>query len=140
MIEYPTTDQEFEETFKTEEDCLEYIISVRWPDGPHCPKCHHGRLWRNAKGLVLECSACGQRLRTLTGTIFQDTRLSIKSWLKTMWRLMSQKYGANATGLSRVLDMSYSTTWNVLHKLRRAMVRAEREKLGTLLSRRDERF
>jgi transposase-like protein len=43
---------------------------------------------------------------------------------------MSQKYGANAIGLARVLNLAHSTTWNVLHKFRRAMVRAEREQLG----------
>jgi transposase-like protein len=47
-----------------------------------------------------------------------------------MWHIMSQKYGANATGLARVLKLSHSTTWNILHKLRRAMVRIDREKLG----------
>jgi transposase-like protein len=46
-----------------------------------------------------------------------------------MWLMMSQKFGANAIGLSRVLDLSYTTTWNILHKLRRTMVRADREKL-----------
>jgi hypothetical protein len=48
----------------------------------------------------------------------------------TMWRVVSQKYGTNATGLLQILDMAFSTTWNVLNKLRRTMVREEREKLG----------
>jgi transposase-like protein len=43
---------------------------------------------------------------------------------------MSQKYGANAIGLGRVLGMALPTTWNILHKLRRVMVRSDREKLG----------
>jgi hypothetical protein len=30
---YPENDQEFAKMFKTEEDCLEYLISIRWPDG-----------------------------------------------------------------------------------------------------------
>jgi transposase-like protein len=44
--------------------------------------------------------------------------------------MMSQKFGANATGLSRVQNLSLKTTWNILHKLRRTMVRADREQLG----------
>ena len=51
-------------------------------------------------------------------------------WLRTMWHVMSQKLGANATGLARTLDMSYPTAWNILHKLRRTMVRGDRELLG----------
>jgi Zn ribbon nucleic-acid-binding protein len=129
MIPFPTTDKEFEEFFKIEEDCLAYIIAVRWPDGPKCPKCQCDKLWRNDKGHILECSVCGHRIRPLVGTIFQDTRLPLQSWLRMAWHIMSQKYGSNATGLARVLDMAPSTSWNILHKLRRTMVRAEREKL-----------
>jgi transposase len=46
---------------------------------------------------------------------------------------MSQKFGSNATGLARVLDVAITTTWNILHKFRRVMVRAEREKLGPIV-------
>jgi transposase-like protein len=48
-----------------------------------------------------------------------------------MWWLTSQKYGANAMGLQRVLGLgSYRTAWTWLHKLRRAMVRPERDQLS----------
>jgi transposase-like protein len=44
---------------------------------------------------------------------------------------MSQKYGANALGLQRVLSLgSYHTAWEWLHKLRRVMVRPGRERLS----------
>jgi transposase-like protein len=47
-----------------------------------------------------------------------------------MWELTSQKYGANALGLQRVLGLgSYTTAWAWLHKLRRAMVRPGRDRL-----------
>jgi hypothetical protein len=31
MIQFPTKDKEFNELFKTEEDCMAYIMAVRWP-------------------------------------------------------------------------------------------------------------
>ena len=41
------------------------------------------------------------------------------------------KYGANALGLQRMLGLgSYNTAWQWLHKLRRAMVRPNRERLN----------
>ncbi|MDR0571523.1 MAG: hypothetical protein LBG48_01585 [Rickettsiales bacterium] len=43
------------------------------------------------------------------------------------------KYGANATELSRVIQIKQETAWNILHKLRRTMVRAEREKLDPIV-------
>ena len=43
---------------------------------------------------------------------------------------MAEKFGANAIGLARILKISYPTAWNVLMKLRRAMIREGREKLA----------
>jgi transposase-like protein len=48
-----------------------------------------------------------------------------------MWYVTSQKNGASALGLKRVLGLgSYQTAWAWLHKLRRAMVRRERDRLS----------
>jgi transposase-like protein len=51
-----------------------------------------------------------------------------------MWTLTSQKNGVSALGLQRVLGLgSYKTAWAMLHKLRRAMVRPDRDRLtGTV--------
>jgi transposase-like protein len=47
-----------------------------------------------------------------------------------MWYLTSQKNGASALGIQRVLGLgSYQTAWTWLHKLRRAMVRKGRDRL-----------
>jgi len=48
-----------------------------------------------------------------------------------MWYVTSQKNGASALGLQRVLGLGgYLTAWTWLHKLRRAMVRPGRDRLG----------
>lgn len=47
-----------------------------------------------------------------------------------MWFVVSQKNGASALGLKRVLGLgSYQTAWTWLHKLRHAMVRPDRDLL-----------
>ncbi len=64
------------------------------------------------------------------GTIFQDTRTELALWFRAIWWVTSQKNGASAQGLQRVLGLgSYRTAWTWLHKLRRAMVRPGRERL-----------
>ena len=51
-------------------------------------------------------------------------------WFRAMWYVTSQKNGASALGLQRVLGLgSYETAWTWLHKLRRAMVRPDRDRL-----------
>jgi hypothetical protein len=64
------------------------------------------------------------------GTIFQDTRTQLPVWFRAMWWLTTQKNGASALGLQRVLGLrKYETAWTWLHKLRRAKVRPGRDLL-----------
>jgi ISXO2-like transposase domain len=65
------------------------------------------------------------------GTVFQDIRKPLIMWFRAMWYVTSQKNGASALGIQRVLGLgSYQTAWTWLHKLRRAMVRPGRDKLS----------
>jgi transposase-like protein len=51
-----------------------------------------------------------------------------------MWQITSQKNGISALGLQRVLGLgSYKTSWGMLHKLRRAMIRPGRDRLDGVL-------
>lgn len=51
-----------------------------------------------------------------------------------LWHITSQKYGANALGLQRVLGLgSYHTAWEWLHRLRRTMVRPGRDNLSGIV-------
>ncbi len=64
------------------------------------------------------------------GTIFAGTRMPLVSWFAAVWYVVNQKNGVSALGLQRVLGLgSYQTAWAWLHKLRRAMVRPDRDAL-----------
>jgi transposase-like protein len=129
-VDYPRTFQEMDDWFRTEEGCRDYVRRRRWPDGFVCRRC--GAVeepWVTARG-VLMCTACNAETSLTAGTVFQDTRKSLRMWFLAMWFITSQKNGVSALGLQRVLGLgSYETAWTWLHKLRRAMVRPERERL-----------
>lgn len=128
--DYPRTLMELEQRFSTEEACCEYLAKLRWPSGFVCPHCQATEAWRMAGGLWL-CRGCRHQASVKVGTIFQDSRLPLKAWLRAMWHVTSQKNGASALGLKRVMGWgSYETAWTCLHKLRRAMVRPGRDRLA----------
>lgn len=80
---------------------------------------------------VLCCRACQQYVSVTAGTLFADTHKPLRLWFEAMGHVTSQKYGASALGLQRILSLgSYRTAWNWLHKLRRAMVRPGRDRLA----------
>ena len=131
MEEYPKTLMEFEQQFSSEEACLEYLFKLRWPQGFRCPRCEYEKAWITNQGLLYRCVRCDLKTSVTAGTIFQDTKKPLGLWFHAIWHLISQKYGANALGLQRVLGFgSYRTAWIWLHKLRRAMVRPGRDRLS----------
>jgi len=77
------------------------------------------------------CTGCQYQGSLTAGTIFQDTRKPLTVWFRAIWWVTTQKNGASALGLQRILGLgSYVTAWTWLHKLRRAMVRPGRDRLG----------
>jgi len=64
------------------------------------------------------------------GTIFEGTR-KLLPWFLAAWEVTNHKYGASALGIQRSLGLgSYETAWAWLQKLRRAMVRPDRDPLS----------
>jgi transposase-like protein len=129
--DYPRTFQEFDIWFASEENCLQYVAKLRWPDGFRCPAC--GVIAENPslmeRGLYL-CRQCKHQTSITAGTLFHKTHKPLRIWFLAMWFVTSQKHGASALGLKRVLGLgSYNTAWEWLHKLRRGMVRPGRDQL-----------
>jgi transposase-like protein len=132
-VDYPSTYQQLLEWFPDNQSCLDYLAGLRWPDGFVCPKCGAREYWRTGAGLWM-CRACGRRTSVTAGTIFDRTRTPLSTWFAAIWFLTSQKNGMSALGLQRVLGFgSYETAWAWMHKLRRAMVRPERDKLSGIV-------
>lgn len=128
--DYPTDLLEFERRFGTTEACRAYLAALRWPDGFRCPRCGSERGWPRKAGGLIECAACRYKASATAGTIFDRTRIPLTVWFRAMWLVTSQKNGASALTLQRQLGLKrYETSWMLLHKLRRAMVRPGRDRL-----------
>jgi transposase-like protein len=128
--DYPTTWVQFLDWFHSEQACRHYLEKLRWSDGLTCPKCgvisHVERCSRDR----LICPACRHQATVTAGSIFDKTRTELRVWFAAIWYITSQKHGVSALGLQRVLGLgSYETAWTMLHRLRRAMVRPDRDLL-----------
>jgi transposase-like protein len=130
-VDYPGSFEQFEGWFDTESACRRYLAQVRWPSGFVCPHCQaRSATWTTSRGLW-HCRACQGQTSVTAGTMFEGTHKPLRVWFLAMWFVTSQKHGASALGLQRVLGLgSYQTAWAWLHKLRRAMVRPGRDRLS----------
>src|SRR3954468_16087161 len=122
---------EFNARFGTDEQCRKYLIKARWPDGFRCDGCGHGHAYTLRTRLVYECVACRKQHSLLAGTIFEQTKTALARWFLAIYLVTSSKGGIAAAELQRQLGLgSYQTAWSWLHKLRKAMVRPDREPLA----------
>jgi transposase-like protein len=127
---YPKHFQEFLSQFPDEKSCWQYLIEIRWPDGFMCTHCHSVKYWLTSKHKI-HCSECEKEFSITSGTIFQKRSKPLLLWFHIMWWVVAQKTGASAYNMMDFMGFnSYNVAWTWLHKLRRAMIRDEREKLS----------
>jgi transposase-like protein len=124
--------------FKTDDDCLDYIEKMRWPNGElacvHCGEV--GRVSRivrqtkskNQRNRLFQCLACEKQFSATSGTIFNDTHLPLTKWFMAIALICEAKKGISAKQVERHLGVNYRTAWHLCHRIREAM------KEGTLLS------
>lgn len=117
--------------FGTDAKCRAYLVRALWPLGFRCRACGHDRAYSHKKRLIEECRACGKQHSILAGTIFEQSKTGLAKWFLAIYLVTTSKGGISAMELKRQMGFgSYQTAWSWLHKIRRAMIRPEREPLA----------
>lgn len=146
------------EKFGTDEQCLQYIEKMRWPDGVvRCPTCGdknvekydrpipnrkkrrsetrdkkkaNHRLWF----YICKNADCRQQFSPTAGTIFHDTHLPLIVWFQAITLMLNAKKGISAKQLQRDLGIGgYKTAWYLNHRLREVMGEGDIPKLGGIV-------
>jgi Zn ribbon nucleic-acid-binding protein len=72
---------EFVARFGTEDQCIEYLSGLRWPDGYVCAACAGREAWHlKGRARIYECRRCGHQESVTAGTIFHRTRTGLPKW------------------------------------------------------------
>ena len=129
-MDYPRSVGEFQQWFRTDGDCLDYLEWLRWPGGFTCPSCGYAGGWQLGDGRY-ECAGCHRRTSVTAGTIFDRTRTPLTVWFTACWLFATAKDGISALSLQRSLEIgSYQTAWAMLGRLRSVLVRPGRDRLA----------
>jgi transposase-like protein len=119
--------------FRTDDDCLLYLESMRWPDGIRCPICGANRISKitrkpggdNKRTRIYQCleATCKQQFSATAGTIFNDSHLPLTKWFLALALIVDAKKSISAKQLQEHLGIgSYRTAWYTAHRIRKAMV------------------
>ena len=119
--------------FNNEETCRNAIIEARWGIGDNqdivCPYCghHHCKTRADRK---FRCPHCRRNFSCRVGTIFEDSNLPLVKWFIAMYLISSHKKGISSCQLARDINVTQTTAWYMLHKVRKLYGQDSMESFG----------
>jgi transposase-like protein len=119
----------------TDEACRAHLESVRWPDGPICPRCgsmNDASAVSTRPGLY-RCRACNKQFTVTVGTTLEGSHVPLRTWYLAMYIMLSAAKPISAMSLSRQLEIQYRTCWHMLRRLRGMLAGGEKLPLSGFL-------
>jgi transposase-like protein len=117
---------DFLKRFPSEEDCFQYLVRTRWPDGFRCPVCGNKSAYLIEKHHRFQCTACRHQTSVTAGTVFHRLRQPLVTLFWAVYLIATSKKGISASELQRKLAIkSYQTAWLLSHKVRSAMASSQ---------------
>ena len=98
-----------------------WFIERRWPDGMQCAYCESKRVSdkkSNRKTPQHHCKDCGRDFTVKTGTIMQDSKLSLSEWALAFYLYTTSLKGVSSMKLHRDLEIRQPSAWYLAHRIR----------------------
>ena len=112
---------QFIKRFPNEKACVEYLYSVKWPQGFECPVCgcRHGYTLKNRR--QYQCARCRHQASLTANTVMHRSHLPLTKWFWAIYLAACDKRGISALALAGKIEVCYETAWNLLRRIRAAM-------------------
>ena len=114
--------------FHNFENCRQFLVKLRWPDGRvTCPRCgsDHVKYLANQRKWKCYGKHPMPTFTLKTGTVFEDSPISLDKWIVATWQVVNCKNGISSWELHRAIGVTQKTAWFMLHRIRLAMQDAD---------------
>ncbi|MDO9223936.1 MAG: IS1595 family transposase [Caulobacter sp.] len=111
------------QVFPDEQSAIDHLTAIRWANGKFCPLCGNAdeaRIYTFGDRKTHKCADCRKRFSIKVGTIFQDTKLPLRTWFAAVWMITNHPKGIASTTLATDLGITQKSAWFVMHRLRHA--------------------
>ena len=115
--------------FSSEKVCRQALAEARWKDDAVCPHCGKHHCVKRTDGRV-RCNQCKHNFSCTTGTIFENTNLSLQKWFIAMYLISSHKKGVSSHQIARDCEVTQKTAWYMLQKIRTLFAQDDSVALG----------
>jgi transposase-like protein len=121
--------------FHDEESARKFLEAQLWPDGPVCPHCGTIDNATALKGAahrpgLYKCKSCQAQFTVTVGTLYERSKVPLHTWLAVTHLMMASKKGMSALQISRMIGLSYKTTWFLCHRIRESLRDTDMNPLG----------
>lgn len=120
---------DFQDYFKTDDDCLEFFKNRIFPNGVFCVHCQNENVYQ-CEDKLYKCSSCKKRFSIRTGTIFENSRVALKKWFTAMYLLDTSGKGISSVQLSKQIGVTQNTAWSMMHRIRQTNIQNKKELLA----------
>ena len=112
---------EFTKKYPNEESCIKRLEQSRWAKhGAYCPHCGScEKIYHFADGKRHRCKDCRVVFSIRVGTIFEDSKLPLRTWFIAMY-LYNRKKSISSYQLASDIGITQKSAGHVLHRLRAA--------------------
>lgn len=112
--------------------CVDFVASMRWPEGVTCPHCESKRVSYLSSRRIWKCMAkdCHKQFSAKTGSIFEDSPIPLDKWLIAIWLVVNCKNGVSSYEIMRDLKVTQKSAWFMLHRIRLALNQKSWNKIG----------
>jgi transposase-like protein len=123
MENEPTTLQEAVIYFADPNNCRDYLVRRRWPEGVTCPHCGSDKVSFLQKWNRWQCSTKhdSRQFTSKTGTIMEESPIGLDKWLMAMWLIVNCKNGVSSYEIARATGVTQKTAWFLDHRIRLAL-------------------
>lgn len=107
--------------FPTQKSCVKHLEKARWNNKPICPYCSSTNTNSLIKELRHHCNGCRKSFSVTVGTIFHHTHIPLQKWFLLISLMQNAKKRLSSLQASRDINVSQTTTWSMMHRIRKAM-------------------
>lgn len=124
---------DFNKYFTTDEFCREWYEQQRWGANVTCPHCGSEKPYRTNRGFKCSNKDCHKKFSVTVGTIFENSKIGLKTWFLAMYLVSTSKKGVSSLQLAEQLGITQKSAWFVLSRIRTMLAENAPEKLtGTV--------
>ena len=111
----------FNQRFKDDNDCLEYLAEVKWQNGYKCKRCENNKFGNGKHIHNRRCTKCRYDESPTVGTMFEKLKFSILIAFHIVFKISTKKKGMSSLELSNEFELRQMTCWSFKQKLQQVM-------------------